>query len=319
MTKRTIISVMLVVLLVGVSFGGEDVDAWWRNHTGDGDFCNAQNWDENAPGDNECKIDSGGMTHASCDIGINAFKGPSYKSPNITAQLSSGRISVPSNRYCRIGYYAGGGHLIISGATLDCRCDDEGGNPGFTVGLFRQGTLTVTDGLVQAKRLSVATPKPDDEFGGYQGGTSVVNLSGGVIEADELASASGQASFVISGTGKLVLPGNKNLGSLPGWVTFEGGEGAALYDTPEYPGRTVFMVQSGCACPGNVTDDNQVDLDDLQGVASILLQAGSPFVVPAEPGDCADMNEDEQIDLDDLQAVATMLLEAGSPFVVPCD
>jgi len=324
MKKQIIVMLVLVLGHGGWTWAGENDDALWRNHTGDGDFCNKANWDVGegvAPGagNNECKIDSNGITHASCDIDVNAFKGPSYKSDNITSELSSGKIRVAGNRYCRIGYYAGGGHLIISGGTLDCRCDEDGVDPGFAVGLFRQGTLTVTDGLVQAKILSLATPRPDHEYGGYEGPASVVNLSGGVIEADGLASASGQASFIISETGKLVLPGEQSLGSLPGWVTFEGGEGVALYDTAEYPGRTVFMVQSGCTCRGNVNRDMQVDLDDLQGVAQILLDAGSPFVVPVAVGDCGDINEDGQIDLDDLQGVAGILLDAGSPFVVPCD
>jgi len=54
-------------------------------------------------------------------------------------------------------------------------------------------------------------------------------------------------------------------------------------------------------------------------VAGILLQAGSPFVVPVEEGHCGNMNDDLQIDLEDLQAVAGILLDAGSPFIVPCE
>jgi len=73
----------------------------------------------------------------------------------------------------------------------------------------------------------------------------------------------------------------------------------------------------GCACIGDVNEDGQVDLDDLQAVAGILLDAGSPFVV-ADPPACADMTGDGQADLEDLQAVAAMLLDAGSPFIVPC-
>ena len=307
--------------MVSVSLAGPDVNSYWRNHSGDGNFCNAGNWDENPPADNECYLDSNGITHAACDININALKGPSYNTANITAELSSGKITIATNRYCRIGYYAGGGHLIISGGTLDARCNDgNDGNPGFAVGLFRQGMLTVTDGLVQAKILNLATPKPNDERGPYNGTTSVVNLSGGVIEADSLASATGQASFIISGDGVLVLPGNQSLGSLPGWVSFEGGEGVAEYDAPEYPGRTKFSIggQTACACPGNITDDDQIDLQDLQGVAEILLAAGTPFIVLTEPGDCADINADGQIDLEDLQSLAEILLAEGTPFIVDC-
>ena len=37
-------------------------------------------------------------------------------------------------------------------------------------------------------------------------------------------------------------------------------------------------------CPGDMNDDSQVDLEDLQAIADILLDAGSPFVVPcSEP------------------------------------
>ena len=73
-----------------------------------------------------------------------------------------------------------------------------------------------------------------------------------------------------------------------------------------------------CPCPGDLNGDGQIDLDDLQIVADILLDVGSLFIVLVEAGHCADLNEDGQIDLDDLQAVADILLDAGSPFIVPC-
>ena len=75
----------------------------------------------------------------------------------------------------------------------------------------------------------------------------------------------------------------------------------------------------GCPCFGNLNADDQVDLDDLQAVAGILLDAGSPFVVEVEAGHCGNMNDDLQIDLEDLQAVAGILLDAGSPFIAPCE
>jgi len=40
--------------------------------------------------------------------------------------------------------------------------------------------------------------------------------------------------------------------------------------------------------------------------------------VPVDAGHCADMNADGQLDPEDLQAVAAILLDAGSPFIVPC-
>ena len=78
-------------------------------------------------------------------------------------------------------------------------------------------------------------------------------------------------------------------------------------------------ADAGCACPGDLNDDGQIDLEDLQAVAGILLDAGSPFVVGVEEGHCGDLNTDVQLDLEDLQAVAGILLQAGSPFIVPCE
>ena len=77
-------------------------------------------------------------------------------------------------------------------------------------------------------------------------------------------------------------------------------------------------VPAGCACPGDLNNDTQVDLEDLQAVAGILLDAGAPFIVQVEARHCGDLNEDEQVDLDDLQAVAGILLDAGSPFIALC-
>ncbi len=37
-----------------------------------------------------------------------------------------------------------------------------------------------------------------------------------------------------------------------------------------------------CTCKGDMNDDDQIDLDDLQALAGILLQAGSPFVVECD-------------------------------------
>ena len=75
-----------------------------------------------------------------------------------------------------------------------------------------------------------------------------------------------------------------------------------------------------CPCLGDLDSNSQVDLDDLQALAGILLDAGSPFIVPLEPGHCADLTGDDQkADLDDLQALAGILLDAGSPFIADCN
>ena len=83
--------------------------------------------------------------------------------------------------------------------------------------------------------------------------------------------------------------------------------------------RSIPQQEEGCPCLGDLNADEQVDLEDLQAVAGILLDAGSPFIVPVEPGHCGNLNEDEQVDLDDLQLVAGVLLDAGSPFIVSCE
>jgi len=80
---------------------------------------------------------------------------------------------------------------------------------------------------------------------------------------------------------------------------------------------TISSGGGGCACDGDLNQDGQRDLEDLQDLAGILLAAGSPFVV-ADPPPCADLNGDGQADLDDLQALAAILLQAGSPFIADC-
>ena len=77
---------------------------------------------------------------------------------------------------------------------------------------------------------------------------------------------------------------------------------------------------TGCGCPGDLNGDDQRDLDDLQALAQVLLQAGSPFIAPIPPAPaCAELTGDDQADLDDLQAVAGILLSAGSPFIALCE
>jgi len=115
-----------------------------------------------------------------------------------------------------------------------------------------------------------------------------------------------------------------------------GSEVLVIYEAPDMgfpdcarPGReggrailNAFELVSAaameCPCIGDLNADEQVDLEDLQGLAGFLLDAGSPFVVPVEAGHCGDLNSDLQLDLEDLQGVAGILLQAGSPFVVPC-
>jgi len=130
---------------------------------------------------------------------------------------------------------------------------------------------------------------------------------GGVLTLDQRIEF---AEIDLSGTG--LSPGTYDCSALS-----TAGFGMMFVD-----GAGVVVASGGsvseCACPGNLTGDGQIDLEDLQAVAGILLQAGSPFVVPVGKGHCGDINGDLQIDLEDLQAMAGILLNAGSPFVVPC-
>ena len=259
MYKKLLLAAVLVFALTGSSFG----DADWTGNAGNGDICDTGNWSA-APSEDECFIDTGGMTHASCSITLERFKGPSYNNPDVTAELSSGTVTV--SNYIRIGYYASGGHLIISGGTLDgsmCWGDEDGEAPGFVVGLNESGTLTVVDGVVKSPVMYLANPKQDATYGG---GTSTVNLSGGVIEATGLDSPNpDNASFTIGGSGVLVLDGQQTCEGLPSWVTFQGGNCVAEFDGGEYPGRTKFSVGAGCE---NDADNDCVndDVDNCLGV-----------------------------------------------------
>jgi len=97
----------------------------------------------------------------------------------------------------------------------------------------------------------------------------------------------------------------------------------AIHMRNNRPFYKLVLAKLGCSCPGNLDGGApqaaQIDLEDLQILAGMLLDAGSPFVVPVEAGHCGDLNADLQIDLEDLQALASVLLDGGSPFIVPCE
>jgi len=129
-----------------------------------------------------------------------------------------------------------------------------------------------------------------------------------------------------SGSGSCLIDGDMwvYMSGLGGTTGDAGGQaGMDAYIVLDDSGNGVGVEAVGCPCPGDLNGDDQIDLEDLQAVAGMLLQAGSPFVVPVEDGHCADLSPgaqgEAQVDLDDLQALAGVLLQAGNPFIVDCE
>jgi len=210
----------------------------------------------------------------------------------------------------------GGGDLTVDGGTVTVNCLDR-----FVI--ENGGQLTMNDGemtvtVIMAEDKSVMLSDNCE--------SSQINLNGGTLTID--ASIKGECERsprIVVGCGQLRCAqdwmslwecGEIPIESAPGhepWQYYQEGSEWVL------TGSSCGGGPQGCTCLGEVTDDGQVDLDDLQAVAAVLLEAGSPFVVQVEPGDCADLNADGQLDLDDLQALASILLDAGSPFISSCD
>ena len=77
----------------------------------------------------------------------------------------------------------------------------------------------------------------------------------------------------------------------------------------------------GCPCQGDLAEPlGQVDLQDLDALVNLLVNAGPPFIVPVGPGHCGDMTDPmKQVDLQDLDALVNLLVNAGPPFILPCE
>ena len=74
-----------------------------------------------------------------------------------------------------------------------------------------------------------------------------------------------------------------------------------------------------CPCIGDLDDNGQVDLQDLDAMVNMLVAAGPPFIVQIKAGHCGDMAEPTgQVDLQDLDALVNLLVNVGPPFIVPC-
>jgi len=134
-------------------------------------------------------------------------------------------------------------------------------------------------------------------------GASDVPITGELLDENI---GTGTVSFVATGGGDVTI---NYIGlDAPGYSK----------DSP-FNAFELFSEPIECPCTGDMNTDDQIDLDDLQAVAGILLDAGAPFIVLVDEGHCADMNDDGQVDLDDLQLVAGVLLDVGSPFIAACE
>ena len=191
--------------------------------------------------------------------------------------------------------------------------------------------------LVAAMSMPVGPPPGYDKWDlGFGDGTGVESLQEAysikvtsVLSDNDVATST--ISFRTNGSDVLVIyDGGDNSYPDPARPGREGSKAilnafeirAIVPEPPDADGNGISDACEqtvGCECAGDLNNDTQIDLEDLQAVAEILLNAGAPFIVPVEPGHCGNLNNDEQIDLEDLQAVAGILLDAGSPFIVLCD
>jgi len=195
----------------------------------------------------------------------------------------------------------------------------DGSQIGYDKWNFTPGTGTGVEVLEEAFNIKVTSVLSDDEVARSHirfrtnGADVLVIIDGGDNSYPDPARPGREGS-------KGILNAFEIIADVPPPSVDSDGDGVVdrFDNCPTIPNPDQGPCDQGCQCPGDVNGDGQVDLEDLQTVAGILLDVGSPFIVPVEPGHCGNLNGDEQVDLDDLQTVAGMLLDAGSPFVVPC-
>ena len=213
---------------------------------------------------------------------------------------------------------ANNGRIVVNGGTLTINAGDEG-----RLSMDTGGAITVNQGLMEVDAGS-GVKFPDNA------GPVNITVNGGILRVSYIELNTTRSPMITIGGGALqvntIYLDDPERRDPANWLA-----AGVLIPAPGYDqiainpnnGQGFVEVTAtggpiGCDCLADLNDDAQIDLDDLQAVAQILLGAGSPFVVPVESGHCADLNDDAQIDLDDLQAVAQILLGAGSPFVVHC-
>lgn len=191
-----------------------------------------------------------------------------------------------------------------------------------------KGTLNVFGGQIYAPRVRIT----DDETCGNSG---YINMFAGTLTCADLhypgpcigALTNDWKIDIYDGIIQIMGYGGADAADkarIEGYVASgnivgQGGDGQVVVELS----AGVVTVSSpvgpiGCMCSGDLNADGQRDLEDLQALAEILLEAGSPFIV-ADPPDCADLTEDGQADLEDLQALAEILLGVGSPFILGCE
>ena len=76
-----------------------------------------------------------------------------------------------------------------------------------------------------------------------------------------------------------------------------------------------------CMCPGDLDHNGQVDLQDLDAMVNLLVNAGPPYLLHVQDwrSHCGNFDGNGQLDLQDLDAMVQLLVNAGPPFIVPCD
>ena len=178
-------------------------------------------------------------------------------------------------------------------------------------------TLNMTGGWTKAW-VAIHAPQHED-------GRAEINLEGGTIECAQFTHAGDDWQMNVCG-GTMIIDGNvvAEIGAdiASGHITACGGQqGYSVvvdYDNIN-PGKTTLRVEP-CPCPGDLADPaGQVDLQDLDAMVNLLVNAGPPFIVTVGPGHCGDFDENGQVDLQDLDALVNLLVSAGPPFIVPCE
>ncbi len=173
------------------------------------------------------------------------------------------------------GSVTGNGHFVIGGL------NDEWGNLG------GNGHFNMSGGTVDCNGTL--------EIGMYNG-TGDVNLSGGIFDANDLQMTA-HGLLTISGTGKLVLKGDKrelvNGYINSGWIV------SPAYVTYHAVTNTTEISASSCGSGANLSGDCYVDFEDVKILADNWLAVGA---------NQADLNGDGRVNFKDYAELARQWL-----------